>query len=156
MSKHEHCNVATRIVTNTYTMNARPSDALWFEFGRWIKEQRDEARLSQAGAAGRAGIDRQQWYRIEAGKSGTKRDTAIAIARALSLPTTEVLIRAGFNALDEDEDNRTYSFDLADDVRVKMLEKPADEEEQKELEEELRLAYELIRARLARKRLITD
>jgi len=118
MSKHEHCNVATPFVTKFYTMNERPSDALWLEFGRWLKQQRDDAGLSQAGAAARAGIDRQQWYRIEAGKSGTKRDTVIAIANALSLNYNDVLQRAGFSSGDEFDDGLYDGLDeLSPDMR---------------------------------------
>lgn len=46
----------------------------------------------------RAGIDRQQWYRIENGKSGTKRDTVIAIAKAISVDLDEAFRRAGYAA----------------------------------------------------------
>ncbi len=66
------------------------------DFGSWIKEKRDKAGLSQDGAARRAEIDRQQWYRIENGLSGTKRDTVIRLAVALSADPNEALQRAGF------------------------------------------------------------
>ena len=70
---------------------------IWKSFGTWIKELRDKAGLSQDGAARRAEIDRQQWYRIENGLSGTKRDTVIRIAHALSADPNEALERAGFS-----------------------------------------------------------
>lgn len=72
------------------------SEKLWKDFGAWVRDQRETRHLSQQGAADRAGIDRQQWYRIESGKSGTKRDTVIAIANALSVAVPEALRRAGF------------------------------------------------------------
>jgi transcriptional regulator with XRE-family HTH domain len=91
MSKQVHCNVYTLIDT------PKPmADNIKRDFGNWIKELRDNARLSQDGAARRAGIDRQQWYRIENGLSGTKRDTVIRIAHALSASPDEALVRAGF------------------------------------------------------------
>lgn len=65
-----HCNVATRF--GTYKGVA---ENVWREFGSWLRSQREAARLSQSGAAQRAEIDRQQWYRIENGLSGTKRET---------------------------------------------------------------------------------
>lgn len=72
------------------------SQAVNRSFGSWLKLKREESHLSQGGAAQRAGIDRQQWYRIENGLSGTKRDTVIAIAGALSLSVDEALSMAGF------------------------------------------------------------
>jgi len=71
-------------------------------FGAWVKQKREESRLSQDGAAKRADIDRQQWYRIESGLSGTRRDTVIAMAKALTVSVTEALHMAGF-ATDESE-----------------------------------------------------
>ncbi len=103
MYKQVHCNVETSFVTNSYTMQKRPSDSLWPEFGRWLKKHREDLHFSQSGAAQRAGIDRQQWYRIENGLSGTKRDTVIAIAKALSLPVGEALKRAGFGSTTDTE-----------------------------------------------------
>jgi DNA-binding XRE family transcriptional regulator len=52
--------------------------------------------MSQATAARRAGIDRQQWYRIESGRSGTRRGTVISIANAIAADATEALTRAGY------------------------------------------------------------
>jgi transcriptional regulator with XRE-family HTH domain len=94
MSKQVSRNVATSFVTIVSQM--KPSDQLWKDFGGWIRKQREDQHLSQSGVASRAGIDRQQVYRIEAGISGTKRDTVIAIATALSLNKDETLKRAGF------------------------------------------------------------
>ena len=78
-------------------------------FGAWIKQKREEGRLSQGGAAGRAGIDRQQWYRIESGLSGTKRDTVIAMANALTVSVSEALQMAGFAAETEDNEEGLFS-----------------------------------------------
>lgn len=80
------------------------SSSLWRDFGSWVREHREKARWSQAGAAQRAGIDRQQWYRIESGKSGTKRDTVLQIAKAISVDPDEALKRAGFSTLDANDD----------------------------------------------------
>lgn len=94
MSKHAYCNVAT--FPDTTLAMPKPSETLWTTFGAWIKSQRESQRLTQSEASKKAGIDRQQWYRIESGKSGTRRDTAIAIGTALGLDEDDVLNRAGF------------------------------------------------------------
>lgn len=93
MFKQVHCDVTTLFVTTS-----RVPESPWKEFGAWIKDARLKANLSQAGAANRTGIDRQQWYRIENGLSGTKRETVIKIAAALSLNEKEALNRAGFGS----------------------------------------------------------
>jgi len=103
MSKQVYCNGATSFVTPKIQMQKNNTEQMWFEFGSWIKSIREAARLSQAGAANRAGIDRQQWYRIENGLSGSKRETVIAMAKAVSVNIDEALTRAGFAAIDEPE-----------------------------------------------------
>lgn len=101
MSKQVSMNVATPFVTIVSPM--KPSDQLWKSFGSWIRERREAQHFSQAGVAERAGVDRQTIYRIEAGQSGTKRDTVIAIANALSLDKGDALKRAGFALADNDD-----------------------------------------------------
>jgi transcriptional regulator with XRE-family HTH domain len=91
------------IVYSSFVTPSRVAQDRWERFGAWLKEKREAGRFSQAGAAKRAGIDRQQWYRIETGKSGTKRETVIAIANALSLDVAETLNHAGFSAQDAPE-----------------------------------------------------
>lgn len=76
-----------------------PKTEPWATFGAWIKETREKQKLSQAGAAERAELDRQQWYRIENGVSGTRRETVIRMARALSADPDEALQLAGFASL---------------------------------------------------------
>jgi transcriptional regulator with XRE-family HTH domain len=96
MYSDDDCNVYNPFVTNA-SMEDSPGDR-WPLFGAWLKEKRTEQRYTQTEAARMAGIDRQQWYRIEAGKSGTKRETVIAIAAALSLDEEEALERAGYSS----------------------------------------------------------
>lgn len=145
MSKHVHCNVATPFDTSILLMQNRPSDTLWLEFGAWIKEHREKHHLSQAGAAQRAAIDRQQWYRIESGKSGTKRDTVIAIANAVSADVGEALRRAGFS----NEKNGSLDIQIADDIRVSLLNgKDYTDEDRAEFEIGLGAAYEALKARI--------
>lgn len=88
-------------------MDAKPSDIIKKEFGQFLKERRDTLHLTQGGVAAKAGLDRQQYYRIENGLSGTKRDTVIALAEALKLSAREALEKAGFAA--EAEPNGLYS-----------------------------------------------
>lgn len=87
-----HCNVQTQ--TDTTLLMARNEP--WGTFGAWIKQKRETEKLSQGGAAERAGIDRQQWFRIENGISGTRRETVIKMAKALSADENEALHLAGF------------------------------------------------------------
>lgn len=98
LSKLDSCNVATYFVT-PYAVGETKSKGLWPEFGRWMRDLREARHLSQSGAAQRAGIDRQQWYRIENGKSGTRRETVIAMANAVSANVDEALRRAGFSSI---------------------------------------------------------
>lgn len=95
MPMNESCHVTTSFGTYLSgmadTINAS-------KFGRWVRDLREGLRLSQAQAARRVGIDRQQWYRIETGRSGTSRETAIAIADALEANRDEALYLAGFAA----------------------------------------------------------
>lgn len=129
MSTLEHCGVYTPSVTVSHPMSNGPSQSLWAAFGAWIKEERQSQRLSQAEVARRAGIDRQQWYRIEAGKSGSRRDTVIAIAEALGLDPTLALEQAGYSASTEDRhklpEGVTVYFDstshLTDEQKDKIL-----------------------------------
>ena len=100
------------------------SESLKRSFGRWLKEKREETHFSQGGAAQRAGIDRQQWYRIENGLSGTKRDTVIAIARALSLPADEALARSGFASTQAETEEGLFSgIDKLTPERQKLAKK---------------------------------
>ena len=72
------------------------NDNLQLAFGKWIRARRNEMRLSQEQASSRAGITKQHWGRLEAGNSGTRRETAECIALALDLPLQEVLRAAGY------------------------------------------------------------
>jgi DNA-binding XRE family transcriptional regulator len=102
MSALLSCDVTTLFVTNT-PVAQRPSEIIWQQFGAWVKARRLEVRpyLSQAAAARLADMDRQQWYRIESGKSGTRRDTVIRIAKALSADVNDALKNAGYAAVGE-------------------------------------------------------
>lgn len=68
----------------------------WKGFGAWIREQRRRADKKQIGVAKQVGIDPVHLSRIENGKSGISRETAIALARVYGIDETEVLNRAGF------------------------------------------------------------
>ncbi|MGE3953536.1 MAG: helix-turn-helix domain-containing protein [Pyrinomonadaceae bacterium] len=127
-------------------------DDLWQDFGAWLRSKREELNLSQSGAANRAGIDRQQWYRLENGLSGTRRDTVIAIAKALSLDPEEALDRSGFGT----GTLTGTKFIIGDHASVKLSDQDLSPEDQEEIAEELALAYELIMARRAAKRKKND
>jgi len=102
-------------------MKAVTSKQMWRDFGAWIREQREKLNFSQGGVADKVGVDRQTIYRIEAGQSGTKRDTVIAIAEALRLNVDEALIRSGF---------ATAAYDVMDPGFFSGLEKLSPEHRQ--------------------------
>jgi predicted transcriptional regulator len=68
----------------------------WRIFGDWLKNRREEAKLSQDGLADLVGVDRQTIYRLENALSGTKRETVNALAEALRVNKAEALNKAGF------------------------------------------------------------
>lgn len=127
-------------------MVERPSDRLWLEFGQWLRSKRELARLKQDEAASRAGIDRQQWYRIETGRSGSRRDTVIALAKAVDADVAEALTRAGFAATEPP----SPVSDIAE--RVKGLSAGLTEEEQIEMVEEVTSIIEYAKAKILAKR----
>lgn len=103
MLQRASCNVATANGT-CLRVDETATERLWREFGAWMRSRREGLRMSQEVAAGKAGMARQQWYRIEKGESGTKRSTIERIARALQVNTNEALQRAGFSSGDRPDD----------------------------------------------------
>lgn len=98
-----------------------PTKTLWREFGQWIKQCRENAKLSnpsltQERVAQKAGISVVQLSRIENGESGTKRDTIIALARVIGISEAEAMDRAGFG-----EPKRTGSKKDTEHEREKSL-----------------------------------
>jgi DNA-binding XRE family transcriptional regulator len=67
---------------------------MWKAFGQRIQSRRKELGKTQVQCAERAGLERQQWLRIEHG-APTKQTTIMSIASALDLPEEEVLGWAG-------------------------------------------------------------
>lgn len=85
-------------------MATSTSPERWAEFGQWMKVQRQAAGLKAKHAAQAAGVSYATWRALEAG--GTKVggewvppnpavETLVAVARALTVPPSEVLERAG-------------------------------------------------------------
>jgi transcriptional regulator with XRE-family HTH domain len=76
----------------------------WKRYGQWIARKREEKGISQEDAANRVSqfrskpMHRQTWYRIEHGGQ-TKRDTVIAMAKAVGANVDEALTEAGFQPL---------------------------------------------------------
>lgn len=68
----------------------------WKDFGSWIRIQRKLADLTQDQLAKKAGIHAVQLARIEKGESGTRRETVLALAKALGQDQDELLNKAGF------------------------------------------------------------
>lgn len=94
MSSYVPCKVVTPTVTNSNV--AETSEDINKIFGLWVRANRRKQDLTQQSLARLVGIDRQQIYRIESGQSGTKRDTIIALAKALNVDTDVALDKAGY------------------------------------------------------------
>lgn len=68
------------------------------EFGAWLRHKREDAGKGQDETAIAAGISQTQLSRIEGGKSGTRRDTVLALSEFLDLDPSEACERSGFSA----------------------------------------------------------
>jgi transcriptional regulator with XRE-family HTH domain len=108
MLQNVHCKATPAFVTIRATMmeTEKPSVALRREFGKWAKEQREKAGLTQKVVAENTGIHRVHLARIEAGESGVGRNTVIAWTKAVNknsrqfqVDENEALERSGFAAL---------------------------------------------------------
>jgi ribosome-binding protein aMBF1 (putative translation factor) len=53
-----NCNVAFASDTTFLSMKQRPSEQLWKDFGAWIRQAREDLRLTQEEAAKRTGSKR--------------------------------------------------------------------------------------------------
>lgn len=71
------------------------------EFGPWLRSQRERAGKARKSVAAAIGIHTVQLARIEAGESGTRRETLDALIAELSLDPKEAYIRAGFMPAEE-------------------------------------------------------
>ena len=65
-------------------------------FGEWVKELRERARLSQADLAQLMSVASTYVSRVETGDRPATEPFAISFARAMKLPLTDVLVKAGF------------------------------------------------------------
>lgn len=72
----------------------------WEQFGAWIRKSRRDAELTQKQVAQKAEIHEVQLARIEKGESGTKRDTVIALAKAIGVDESITLNMAGYATVD--------------------------------------------------------
>lgn len=75
----------------------RETDAIWHSFGKWIRENRNQARLNQTEVAKKIGVHSVHLSRIETGKTGTTREIVIALAKVLNLELREALNKAGMD-----------------------------------------------------------
>ena len=78
-------------------MSSISNDSHWQQFGKWLKQKRLLANLTQTQVGNRAGITDVQVARIEKGESGTKRETVISLAQAIGIDSGETLNKAGFD-----------------------------------------------------------
>ena len=112
MFKQDSCNVAAMFATNNVAMEITAKRRI---LGQYLKKMREAKGYSQEGAAYKAGMDRQQWYRIENGKSGTKRETIIKMANAVDADVREALNLAGYKA---DENEASDSHEIYEDIEI--------------------------------------
>lgn len=61
------------------------------EFGRWLRQQRQARGIAQKFVAEKSGITVTQLSRIENGRSSTRRDTVIHLARIIGINESEAL-----------------------------------------------------------------
>lgn len=92
----------------------------WRNFGQYIKKAREKFKLSQEGAGRKVDLSRQQWNRLENGKSGTTRETALEIAEKFQLDKKETLNMAGFDM----QNSETADTITVKDVGNLMLTNP--------------------------------
>lgn len=98
-------NLSCNVVLAYPTMNVMPSmlpKTHWENFGAWLRKMRRDKDLTQKEVAKRADIHEVQLARIEKGESGTKRETVIALSKAIGVDTLEMLKKAGFTLPDDD------------------------------------------------------
>jgi len=96
-------NLSCNVTLGYPTINVMPSllpKSHWEEFGAWIRKMRRDAELTQKQVATKAEIHEVQLARIEKGESGTKRETVIAIAKAIGIDVSLTLNKAGFATVD--------------------------------------------------------
>jgi transcriptional regulator with XRE-family HTH domain len=82
-------------VNNTFTFSAgsvaESSEILRYRFGSWLQKERQSRGISQKHVAGKAGFTATQLSRIENGRSGTRRDTVILLAKIIGIDEIEAL-----------------------------------------------------------------
>lgn len=65
-------------------------------FGKWLRDKRIAAGLTQEEAAKRAGLTRAMWAKLEGDESGTRREKIPGIAQAIEANLAETYERAGY------------------------------------------------------------
>ena len=104
--------------------------AIWEEFGRWLREQRVAAGLTQKQVAARTRMHTVHIARLEAGESGTKRDSVIALANAIGIDVHDALNRAGYSLGDA---LSSRQIELSGGVRILGLDEEFDEDDLREI-----------------------
>ena len=109
--------------------------ALSRDFGRWLRQQRRTNGISQKFVAEKAGITVTQLSRIENGRSSTRRDTVIHLARIIGVNESEALRHfapESFPQFPEELENIPFSeftkpelHEIADFINFKLSQKRA-------------------------------
>lgn len=112
---------------------SKSSADLRSQFGRWLKEQRKARRKTQEYVAGKSGLTVTQISRIENGRSSTRRDTVIHLARIIGINETEALRHfapESFPQFPEELENIPFSEftkqefrEIADFINFKLTQK---------------------------------
>lgn len=125
-------------------------------FGDWLRRNIKEAGLSNAELARRVGVSSTHISNLvrdfspsrkAPGPSRPGEDLVKAIARALNADHDEARLAAGYAPL-----SQTQSFNIGEKARIALLDQDLTEDEQREIVEEMALAYEVIMARRQRNR----
>ena len=105
------------------------------EFGRWLRQQRRGHGISQKFVAEKSGITVTQLSRIENGRSSTRRDTVIHLARIIGINESEALRQfapESFPQFPEELENIPFSEftkqelrEIADFINFKLSQKRA-------------------------------
>lgn len=124
------------------SLNMSFVDETWRRFGRTFQSKREQARMTQEDVADKAAIHVKTVSRIENGAS-TKRETVSELAKVVNWDTNEALELAGFASVPAPGE----TFKIGDAATVKLSDNNLTADEQREIADELSLAYEVIMLR---------
>lgn len=84
-------------------------------FGKWLEAKLAQKEMTQVELARRIKKTREQIRRIINGESGTRRETAEAIAIALGVPTRDALKAAGYDYVEMPTEETELTYEPSED-----------------------------------------